>query len=520
MSTLITGQPRVFNAVMTSSPPKHPTSVDVARQLPSFENLFRHLSNEHISSTHSTCSNPSQRAAESHHAAFGSLNSINIRTILNSFDSVTLRRVMESAPPGLCRQFPLDANRDDLLVEVLHLRQTEAVQQATSKPNIKALSILLDMSAAAVLTMSSERPENLFTLMTDALRADPSLQPHSLPYNNSTALAAIALTWKYNVFTATLSTYSPDCQTTLQDRCRHFPISPQSQLATNSETQPDDYPQSSTEAHNTSSNCTQAERLESHVDERIQPRSSRNFAATVRSVVGSSDDARKLRTPTLKAPRPQTPSRPPQLLRRLSFNPHVINESKHRPQAPRMARSLSFHTPVEEKIYHYEREPSDTVYDTPPSERDVSSSSEESLTAEDTLQEYPRCGPQVADLIDRGAMMGSDILSSILRQGSDVLTYFEELIRIWKCSNPEVGHTGEIMTLAKIVHIELLVYDSPKDALRDRPALEIAFRRLCAIVLVETGIRNGEHSSREEAWTGARQFLDDYGRENRIDRPT
>ena len=66
----------------------------------------------------------------------------------------------------------------------------------------------------------------------------------------------------------------------------------------------------------------------------------------------------------------------------------------------------------------------------------------------------------------------------------------------------------EAVTLGRIIHLKMLAHESPKQALKHRSSLEVALRRLYAILYVEETYSNEEHSTKKDAWQEIEHILE------------
>lgn len=132
-----------------------------------------------------------------------------------------------------------------------------------------------------------------------------------------------------------------------------------------------------------------------------------------------------------------------------------------------------------------------------------------SSAQEKGLSHYPGKGVSSTNvMVDE--LMGPFILLHLIADGTDIPTFLTRSFRHWhrpRSGRPTAAEI-EAQFIGRLIHIELLMYPSPKEALEQRPSLEIALRRLFAILYVEETVSIGEHPNRREAWVIASQILE------------
>ena len=99
-------------------------------------------------------------------------------------------------------------------------------------------------------------------------------------------------------------------------------------------------------------------------------------------------------------------------------------------------------------------------------------------------------------------LLGSRIFSSMIGGGSDMMTYPTRNNQHFRrgTSGAPTAAEAEALTLDRLIHLEMLVYSSLKEALQERTSLEVALRRLYAILHVEKAMNTGMHTDKREAW--------------------
>ena len=116
------------------------------------------------------------------------------------------------------------------------------------------------------------------------------------------------------------------------------------------------------------------------------------------------------------------------------------------------------------------------------------------------LQSYPGKGTSSPSLACK-ELLGPFILAQFIQAGNSIPAFLQDFKHWRKTTNglptqPEM----EAHTLGRIIHMEMIKHDSPREALENRPSLEIALRRLFAILHVEEAINTGKFKERTSAW--------------------
>lgn len=84
---------------------------------------------------------------------------------------------------------------------------------------------------------------------------------------------------------------------------------------------------------------------------------------------------------------------------------------------------------------------------------------------------------------------------------ANVPTFLQEF-KHWKKNATGLPSQAEMdaHTLGRMIHVELLKYETPREVVENRPSLEIALRRLFAILYVEEAMNTGKFRERPSAW--------------------
>ena len=132
-----------------------------------------------------------------------------------------------------------------------------------------------------------------------------------------------------------------------------------------------------------------------------------------------------------------------------------------------------------------------------------------SASQSDLLQHYPGKEHSSTNLaVDE--LLGPAILTSLIKSGTDIMTLSANSFKHWKKtyngqpSNAEM----EAVTLGRIIHLEMLTHTTPKEALENRPSLEVALRRLYAILFAEEAIIQGDHIHKKDAWNDIKDLME------------
>lgn len=130
-----------------------------------------------------------------------------------------------------------------------------------------------------------------------------------------------------------------------------------------------------------------------------------------------------------------------------------------------------------------------------------------SASQSNLLQHYPG-REHFSTSLAVNELLGPAILTTIIKSGTDIMTFLSNSFKHWKKqyngqpSNSEM----EAITLGRIIHLEMLTHRSPKEALENRPSLEVALRRLYAILYVEETMNQGDHTHKKDAWNDVKDI--------------
>lgn len=124
------------------------------------------------------------------------------------------------------------------------------------------------------------------------------------------------------------------------------------------------------------------------------------------------------------------------------------------------------------------------------------------------LSKYPRKDQMLPSLaIDQ--MLGPTILSRYLASWRDlqtqVATQFERLHRASDLTS--LSAKNEARNLAFMIHLDMLMDDTLLQALQKRPSLEVALRRLYALLSVDHSFPQGHLKTRAQAWQKVAHIL-------------
>ena len=127
----------------------------------------------------------------------------------------------------------------------------------------------------------------------------------------------------------------------------------------------------------------------------------------------------------------------------------------------------------------------------------------------DTLQHYPGKEHSATSLaVDE--LLGTAILSTLIKRGTDIMAFLANSFKHWRKNPNGLSSHSEMdaFTLGRMIHLELLTHRSPKEALQQRPSLEVALRRLYAILYAEETLNQGDHQHRRDAWNDIKEILE------------
>ena len=115
---------------------------------------------------------------------------------------------------------------------------------------------------------------------------------------------------------------------------------------------------------------------------------------------------------------------------------------------------------------------------------------------EQTLSAFPENRPG-SNRLNVTTFRGPKILGKIINRNLDLMQHVASF-PFWKKSTngrPTQAHM-EAHNLARMMQLEMLAHNTPLEALRHRPSLEVGLRRLYAIMYVEEQIATGEMPER------------------------
>lgn len=124
------------------------------------------------------------------------------------------------------------------------------------------------------------------------------------------------------------------------------------------------------------------------------------------------------------------------------------------------------------------------------------------------LQSYPGKGLSSTALAVE-EILGPELLLHMTSGGMDIPTYVRSIGWTRPYNNKPFPSENEAVTLARMIHLELLIHQSPWEALEQRPSLEVGLRRLYALIHVEMASRQtAVYPSRAHAWTEIEPILE------------
>ncbi|KAI0557894.1 hypothetical protein FGB62_253g04 [Gracilaria domingensis] len=104
-------------------------------------------------------------------------------------------------------------------------------------------------------------------------------------------------------------------------------------------------------------------------------------------------------------------------------------------------------------------------------------------------------------------LMGSKILRSLLQKGTNLETAVASMRWCRGVNGDLMAAESEAYSLARMIHIANLSYDTMDKALEESPWMEIGLTRLYALIHVENAILT-KSATRAAAWRAASQFLE------------
>lgn len=127
----------------------------------------------------------------------------------------------------------------------------------------------------------------------------------------------------------------------------------------------------------------------------------------------------------------------------------------------------------------------------------------------DLLKHYPGKGHSSTSLAV-SELLGPDILGTLIQNGSDIPTFLANTFKHWKKTNSgqPLHSEMEAVNLGRMIHLELLCHETPKQALEQRPSLEVGLRRLYALLYVEETMNNGDYLHKKDAWSEIQDILE------------
>ncbi|KAI0561368.1 hypothetical protein FGB62_86g016 [Gracilaria domingensis] len=125
-----------------------------------------------------------------------------------------------------------------------------------------------------------------------------------------------------------------------------------------------------------------------------------------------------------------------------------------------------------------------------------------------TLKSYPGLSPASRTLAVN-QLLGGHILSSMISAGDDAPQHVAKSFQKWHRNgkSPAIHAEAEATTLVRIIHLTIVMHESPLEALQNQPGLEVALRRLYAILYVEKSVFNGDED-RADAWSSVEHMLE------------
>lgn len=116
------------------------------------------------------------------------------------------------------------------------------------------------------------------------------------------------------------------------------------------------------------------------------------------------------------------------------------------------------------------------------------------------LQHYPGKG-MASTALAVEEPLGPELFLHMTSGGTDIPTYIRTIDWAKASYKRPLPSENEAVTLARMIHLEMLMHESPWEALENRPSLEVGLRRLYALVHVELASKQPDlYLSRSQAW--------------------
>ncbi|PXF49614.1 hypothetical protein BWQ96_00684 [Gracilariopsis chorda] len=117
-----------------------------------------------------------------------------------------------------------------------------------------------------------------------------------------------------------------------------------------------------------------------------------------------------------------------------------------------------------------------------------------------TLARYPG-KRNMATSLNIDDLIGPAILSLRTYHGTDIMKFLLHHFQHWKrpASGLPTAQKMEAISIGRMTHLEILIHDSARQALEQRPSLQVGLRRLYAILCVQEDLSNGVQNDRRNA---------------------
>ena len=124
------------------------------------------------------------------------------------------------------------------------------------------------------------------------------------------------------------------------------------------------------------------------------------------------------------------------------------------------------------------------------------------------LQQYPGKG-MCSTALAAKEILGPELLLHMIAGGTDIPTYIHGKAWTRSYNNKPLPAVHEAFTLARMIHLEMLVHPTPREALQSRPSIEVGIRRLYALIHVELASKQTAiYQSRAQAWAEIEPILE------------
>ena len=360
-----------------------------------------------------------------------------------------LKTIVASAPRHLRNHLPASPTKDMLLETVLFLRTEEAVNiRMNQRSPEESLQELMNLQPDQLKALAVADQPHLAELMTAALQADRRMQPREV-HDSADQMIIKVLSWQINAHKSARA---------LQDHSTGMPATAAaaSRIPTRATpTRPVDIPTAAEQA--TPAPRATSATLPAHV---MPPP-----MAVTHPVAQPVAPANALE----------------EIIARLNPNPHPD------PHTRKDTESNDEDWQRAEKRHKTHVVPQGFTFGA-------------TANIEQTLRHYPGKETSSPSLACK-ELLGPFITVQFIQGGNNIPTFMQDFKHWRKTANGMPSQAEmEAHTLARIVHTEILMHESPREALEKRPSLEIALRRLFALLYVEEAVNTGKVKDRTSAW--------------------